>query len=410
MAMISTLPRHRLGAVVGALVLIAAASGWILARAPERRDLALVGFSQSDRHTLELRFSYQPDRAGFVRLSEIPKEVGLHDISERPLDAAGVSGDQVRIDLDERDAWGEYSLLVLPLSEECWPRSQLLVREILRRCPQAGYIEIVRQPANWLRAMFGFERLGGYSILGRRSMPIETSPMEEMGDIVLQGSLALPAEAHSDRAPLTIYPEVNEAARLVRHLWSRELRTGPISSPYDSFLSKDLGTKLDMLQTGQFAVMCQGMRDLFLHATLSIPGLKARAVEAFNYAKPFEDLVTYGHSTSEIWVKELKQWVIVDPWIGAAFRDEMGRFLSAEDLASDRISSNNIEVVPLLKAVSRFATGADGQIIRFILDPSRTQLDRYTDWPLGHSPGYRIYFKVLRYRSVVLAQLPRLSS
>jgi hypothetical protein len=42
--------------------------------------------------------------------------------------------------------------------------------------------------------------------------------------------------------------------------------------------------KLTRLQDGRFAVMCTGLRDMFLHASAGVPGLRARPVEAFNYS------------------------------------------------------------------------------------------------------------------------------
>ena len=81
--------------------------------------------------------------------------------------------------------------------------------------------------------------------------------------------------------------------------------------------------------------------------------MKVRAVEAMNYAPQLGELITYGHSTAEVWVKGLNKWVIIDPWMGFALVDGRGQLLSADDLAN-LPDEAEIHQLPILGTIRRF--------------------------------------------------------
>src|SRR5690606_25572366 len=72
------------------------------------------------------------------------------------------------------------------------------------------------------------------------------------------------------------YPEIRIATGLLHFLWSQPMKQGPTSESYAAFIKHPLDVKLEKVRKGKFAIMCQGMRDLFLHASKGTPGLKAR--------------------------------------------------------------------------------------------------------------------------------------
>jgi hypothetical protein len=177
------------------------------------------------------------------------------------------------------------------------------------------------------------------------------------------------------------------------------LRGGPVNASYQEFLSHDFSEKLTRLQDGRFAVMCTGLRDMFLHASAGVPGLRARPVEAFNYSPPISDLIPYSHSTAEVWVSKLNRWILFDPWVGIALERD-GSLLSTSDLAIADPQSTS--VVPILRKVQRFNVNARGKVETIVLDPAQTKLVEYSFTPIGHAPGYLYNFRALLYRDFTL--------
>jgi hypothetical protein len=138
------------------------------------------------------------------------------------------------------------------------------------------------------------------------------------------------------------------------------------------------------------------MRNLFLHAAFAVPGLRARAVDALTYYPPFNGLIYQGHSSAEVWVEEAQKWVLVDPWMGAAFKDNEGEFLSAAELASDRIPSKEIAVVPLVETVQRVLRTREGPQL-LIQKPDVINMSHYKVIDSGHMPSYRSFYKAIFY-------------
>ncbi|HBS22317.1 MAG TPA: hypothetical protein DD982_07305 [Thalassospira sp.] len=82
---------------------------------------------------------------------------------------------------------------------------------------------------------------------------------------------------------------------------------------------------MSQLMSGDFVVLCQGFRDIFLHASLFTDAFQARAVEAYNYSPQIPNLISYSHSTVKIWIEELKRWVVFDPWLAIMVTMEGGQ-------------------------------------------------------------------------------------
>lgn len=330
----------------------------------------LVGYSQT-AGAITLEFD-QPTAARYAMAASVPLEVG----ALLAMDAGALQapeGMSVTIPLDGEPAAGEYSIIV-------WTDD--------------GYVEVVRQSEEWLRQTFGFARSGGYSILGRRTIEAvspagsaQATPLRVVGTPVIAA------------APVDVsrYDEIDKAAGLLRHLWQQPLQQGPTAKSYDEFLSNPLPTKLQLVQDGDFAIMCSGFRDLFAHASLGVPGLKVRLVEATNYAPQLPGLVTYSHSTAEVWVEALNRWVLFDPWLGITVTRN-GEPVGVLELLAD---PSGLAIAPVIDSIPRKYRDGGGRVVHNTFSPASVQADTFTCGPLGCSPGYVEYFKNVAFREVV---------
>lgn len=365
--------------------------------------LALIGFTQPDPHHLHLRFNRQFGAAALARLPKVPSVLtSRHLPATAKMDVVRRKR-ELHITLHEDARNSEYSLLLL-FYTNCDPKKMPAasdLKAIDAACAQTDYLELVRQPPYWLRQTFEFTRKKGYTLAGRRSIRIGNNQPTALSPIEMVGvpNIDLSGIDVSDLSPkLARYPSLVTAAKIVRMLWSKPPRSGPISVSYGNYLKERFQDKLKDLRTGKFSVMCQGMRDLFIHATFAFPNVHARAVEAVNYTQAYPDLITYGHSTAEVWVPEIGKWVIVDPWIGISVINSRGQLLSARDLS--QANRADVRPLPLLPEVRRYVETASGKSIKLTFRPAKVTMRRYTFWPNGHDPGYLIYFHHIGYHKI----------
>jgi hypothetical protein len=339
----------------------------------------LAGYSEPSAGKIRIAFSPAPRFYGVIRMPRVPEQLSSDLIASMPRPVFEPTDAGVLVSLDEADVKHEYSLIVLALDDpDAAPR---------------WYAEIIRQPADYLRKTFGFERSNGYSILGRRSVRANEDVSSARLDIAFADK---PHFEQSREVNLSPYPELNKAAALVRLLWSTDVTSGPGNQDYRAFSQLTFAQKMELVRTGRFSLQCEDMRNLFLHGAFGIPGLQVRAVDALNYFPPFKDLIYAGHASAEVWVEAARKWVLVDPWGGAAFKDRQGRFLSAAELASESIPSEEISVVPLVYQVRRVFRTEHGLKL-FVLKPSDISISAYAVFAEGHLPAYRHYFEAVYY-------------
>ena len=367
------------GMTLGALVL---ASATLPAQAARDGHPALVGFHQDPQSiTIELDRVVRPLR--YVRLPDVPEHLDLDALrrSAVPVRADGNDKDNdATIPLAGEPTQGEYSVVVFAGRD---------------------YVELVRQSSAWLQRSFAFQRPGGYTILGRRSIGVGKGQVPSYRPLQLVGQ---PRSVHVRPAAVSAYREINLAAGLLASMVKQGYRQGPTSKSYDEFLHQSYEEKIRRVRSGEFAVMCSGFRDLFAHAASAVPGLKVRLVEAFNYEPQLPDLIPYGHSTTEIWVARLHRWVLFDPWMGVVVTRK-GVPIGARELQSAR-NLDAVALLPIVPAIPRMYEGQSGKVTRWEFHPASTQLSAFTCTSLGCAPGYADYFRAFHVRSVEIERAP----
>ena len=329
------------------------------------RELRLVGYSQQNEK-FELEFNKTLSKASVIRLADVPLEIVINKSQGEPLPST-VDGNVVRfeIDLSKEPIDHEYSILLFIDHE---------------------WLELVRQSPSWLNRMFSYDRSEGYTLLGRRSINV---PHEMKGELpILNFKKLLPLKI--EEMGTSPFREIRLATGLLKFLWSQPISQGPTKKSYDNFVNLSLGEKIEALRKGEFAVMCTGFRDLFLHASVGVPELKIRGVEAYNYSPQFPDLITYGHSTAEIWIEDLNRWVLFDPWLAIMILDEDNL-----PIGSEKIHGLNLRIAEVIDELPRLYQRGDGRIIETRFDPLSLSLDKPVCLDVGCIPGYRSYFEVV---------------
>lgn len=263
------------------------------------------------------------------------------------------------------------------------------------------YFELIRQPASWLKTTFDLEIRQGSTILGRHSIQIDLSPFPRMEPICFVGT---PPRQQSLAAELTEHVEVNRAAALLRSIWSEPIHVGTTAKSYVRFSSQSYETKLNVVRSGDFRVMCQGLRDLFVHASLADESLKIRPIDLYSYGPQIGELRGHTHAATEVYVSALTKWVLVDPWMGIALAGRRG-LVGAFDV----VQSNNSDVysvVPLLDSQTRITHGIGNDFKIVTLRPVETDIKAYSISAFGHRPDYLSYFNHVIVRDLRVVAKP----
>jgi len=335
---------------------------------------AISGYSQTEKSvTIELIHNKEP--AKFLVLSSVPEFLEI-ELLKQQSESSDVNNGKITIQLKDEPTIGEYSILIFAGSE---------------------YVELVRQSQNWLKSTFNYDRPGGYTILGRRSLPTKDSAEIGLPPLIF---FQKPDTLNYDPVIVSSYVEINYATGLFSFLWSKPIQQGPTSRSYSQFLEQTFEEKKRRVEVGEFAVMCQGFRDLFLHASSADNRFRVRPVEAFNYSPQIPDLIAYGHSTAEIYVSSLNKWVLFDPWLGIIVTKNGVPIGSAE--MRQHKNQDALAVVPLVQHLPRMYKTKDGQLVLNTFEPKDVHLQKFSCQPLGCSPGYQEYFKTFVVREYLI--------
>ena len=338
----------------------------------------ITAFRQSENE-LAIGLRNAPDDWNIKIYSKVPTHLS-NDVLVCGRFTAGVQDRILRIPLQLESSDQEYSILVHTGKH---------------------YFELIRQSASWLKITFNFELRQGFTTLGRRSIQIELSPFPRMEPICFVGK---PPRQQSLAAELTEHVEVNQAAALLRSIWSEPIHVGPTAKSYVWFSSQSYETKLNVVRSGDFRVTCQGLRDLFVHASLADESLKIRPIDLYSYGPQIGELIGHTHAATEVYVSALTKWVLVDPWMGIALAGRRG-LVGAFDVVQTN-NSDVYQVVPLLDSQTRITHGIENQIKIVTLRPVETDIKAYSISTLGHSPDYLSYFNHVLVRDVRVVAKP----
>ncbi len=250
---------------------------------------------------------------------------------------------------------GEYSdlrgRLRLPLSEEFHNHANVVVVDkciFYGLCWYVGYIELLRQSEDNLLKNFSFHKHGGYTVLGRTTVPVPHEPrlVKSLSPVSNALEYALPDFARY-RGRGEPSSSINESAAIVRYIWSRKPRLGP----HDDRTPLGLGPlrRLELLERGDWATQCGDIQHIFVNLAAAAPSIRGvRYVGLLQYHPVFPDLVPHSHAAAEV-LTEDGSWVLIDPWFGLMF-EHQGKLLGSGDIlrmgASERERISVKRLVP----------------------------------------------------------------
>ena len=332
---------------------------------------------------------------------KIPTSLSIDNITWSEQDQSLGMGYSLQVSEKEIERTGEYSVVIYALPMVCgWNPELGRKLDLFGGCKSLGALEIVRQPSQWLLKNFNWQAPMGHSILGRRNLRVKEKAAPPLSNLEFIGPAKIPLafvkEAQNRHKDWPL--ELVQASAAMNYLWSKKIHVGPMKKSYGTFLNETIDSKLDCVESGECAIQCQGLRDLFLHLMADEKSrVKARAVEAYNYYPPLKELQTYGHSTSEIFLSTEGRFILADPWAGFALKAK-GKWVSAEDISSGKVKASEIEIVELVDKTKRLYLGKNSQIRSDISTPSSMSMSDHSFKDLVHIPGYFVYFGNIRYR------------
>lgn len=268
-----------------------------------------------------------------------------------------------------------------------------------------NYFEIVRQSEEFLIHRFGFKRLGGYCIAGRRNFRLgRDEKLQKASPRVFFGKVEVPiSQRTSDKR--VHFNELEVAKEILEWMCAKKLNTGPIGKNHKKYDLARFSKKITMLEQGKYAVQCSGFRDLFVHAAVSC-GLTVNSVDAYNYSPRFPDLVTYGHSLCEVWISNLQKSVIFDPWLCGLMVNVNDSPIGVGHLQALQVE--RMDLSAMLPRIERIIINGAGQYNSYTFHSAQVGLKTYLfNKEIGSCmPGYIEYFNHVVIRKIIVKKRP----
>ncbi len=348
-----------------------------------KQEFEVTGYHQ-DESSITIEFNSFSNQLSIVKTKSIPIKLDL-DLLKNKSHKIKLSTSLIDYYLFKK------SNIVIPLKDEPIDSEYSIIL-----FNQDDYVEIVRQSKRFLKDKFLFDREGGYSLLGRRSIQIRGTNSYENQLVTLYGNPEidfLNLETLNQQKNISVFKEINYAVFLTNKLYELPIFIGPNTKNYSDFLKQSFEDKLNEIQLGKFSVQCGAFRDLFLHASESIPMLKVRSIDAFNYEPFISDLIPHSHAAVEIWIESMGEWILFDPW-NAFYITENGTPVSANRL-TEADKTDKLKIIPIMSSLPRNILGENG-ILKINFNTSDFSLYDYFCNELQCMPPYMEYFNEVK--------------
>ena len=174
-----------------------------------KQKFEVIGYSQ-DESSITIEFSSFSNKLSIIKTKSIPFKLDLETLKKK--------SHKIKLSTSLIDYYlFKKSNIVIPLKDEPFDTEYSIIL-----FNQDDYVEFVRQSKKFLKDKFLFDRIGGYSLLGRRSIEIIGTNPYVPQPVTLYGKPKIDfvdLKNLKDEKNISDYEEINYASSLTKKLY-----------------------------------------------------------------------------------------------------------------------------------------------------------------------------------------------